>query len=256
MKNQFDIKDKVAIITGGSSGLGVQIAKAYASQGVKVALFARREEKLKAVADEIKDEFGTDVIYAVTDVSDYANIQESVKKVIDEFGKIDILVNAAGVGHVKPVLEQSVEEWDKHVKIDLSGIYYMCKAVGEYMVEQKSGRIINLGSIHSKVAIAGGGISTYTSCKGAVKNLTQNLAVEWAPYNITVNAVGPAYFMSEMTQELLEQPEFEQVIGAYCPMGRVGAPGELDALFIYLASDNSSYTTGQLICVDGGWTSI
>lgn len=256
MKNYFDIKDKVAVITGGSSGLGVQFAKAFASQGAKVALFARREEKLKAVADEIKEEFGTEAIYAVTDVGDYSNIEESVKKVMDEFGRIDILVNSAGVGHVKPVVEQSAEEWDRHVKIDLSGVYYMCKAVGEIMIKQNYGKIINLGSIHSRVAIAGGGISTYTSCKGGVMNLTKDLAVEWAPYNITVNAIGPAYFASEMTQELIDDPNFSQVIGAYCPMGRVGQPGELDGIAIYLASDASSFCTGQLICIDGGWTSI
>ena len=199
MKNYFDIKDRIAVITGGSSGLGVQIAKAFASQGVKLALFARREDKLKAVAEEIADEFGVEVMYAVTDVTDYENVEESVQKVIDKFGRIDILVNSAGVGHMKPALEQTIEEWDKHLKIDLSGVYYASRAVGKFMVEQKYGKIINLGSIHSRVSIAGGGVSVYTSSKGGVKNLTQDLAVEWAPYNITVNAIGPAYFASEMT---------------------------------------------------------
>ena len=177
MKNYFDIKDRIAVITGGSSGLGVQIAKAFASQGVKLALFARREDKLKAVAEEIADEFGVEVMYAVTDVTDYENVEESVQKVIDKFGRIDILVNSAGVGHMKPALEQTIEEWDKHLKIDLSGVYYASRAVGKFMVEQKYGKIINLGSIHSRVSIAGGGVSVYTSSKGGVKNLTQDLAV-------------------------------------------------------------------------------
>ena len=256
MKNYFDIKDRIAVITGGSSGLGVQIAKAFASQGVKLALFARREDKLKAVAEEIADEFGVEVMYAVTDVTDYENVEESVQKVIDKFGRIDILVNSAGVGHMKPALEQTIEEWDKHLKIDLSGVYYASRAVGKFMVEQKYGKIINLGSIHSRVSIAGGGVSVYTSSKGGVKNLTQDLAVEWAPYNITVNAIGPAYFASEMTAEVIDSSEFAPVIQAYCPMGRVGAPGELDGIAIYLASDASSFCTGQLICIDGGWTSI
>ncbi|MBO7691560.1 MAG: SDR family NAD(P)-dependent oxidoreductase, partial [Methanobrevibacter sp.] len=145
MKNYFDIKDRIAVITGGSSGLGVQIAKAFASQGVKLALFARREDKLKAVAEEIADEFGVEVMYAVTDVTDYENVEESVQKVIDKFGRIDILVNSAGVGHMKPALEQTIEEWDKHLKIDLSGVYYASRAVGKFMVEQKYGKIINLG---------------------------------------------------------------------------------------------------------------
>ena len=256
MKNYFDIKDRIAVITGGSSGLGVQIAKAFASQGAKIALFARREDKLKAVAEEIADEFDVEVMYAVTDVTDYNNVEESVQKVVDKFGRIDILVNSAGVGHMKPALEQTIDEWDKHLKIDLSGVYYASRAVGKIMVEQKYGKIINLGSIHSRVSIAGGGVSVYTSSKGGVKNLTQDLAVEWAPYNITVNAIGPAYFASEMTQEVIDSPEFAPVIQAYCPMGRVGAPGELDGIAIYLASDASSFCTGQLICIDGGWTAI
>lgn len=256
MKNYFDIKDRIAVITGGSSGLGVQIAKAYASQGAKIALFARREEKLKAVAEEIAEEFGVETMYAVTDVTDYENIQESVQKVVDKFGRIDILVNSAGVGHMKPVVEQTIEEWDTHLKIDLTGVYYTSKAVGEVMIKQNYGKIINLGSIHSRVALAGGGISVYTASKGGVMNLTKNLAVEWAPYNITVNAIGPAYFESEMTQEVIDDPEFAPVIQAYCPMGRVGAPGELDGIAIYLASDASSYCTGQLINIDGGWTAI
>ncbi|WP_458454128.1 SDR family oxidoreductase [Methanobrevibacter sp.] len=256
MKNYFDIKDRIAVITGGSSGLGVQIAKALASQGAKIALFARREEKLKVVAEEIADEFGVEVMYAVTDVTDYDNVEDSVQKVIDKWGRIDILVNSAGVGHMKPALEQTIDEWDKHLKIDLSGVYYASRAVGKFMVEQKYGKIINLGSIHSRVSIAGGGVSVYTSSKGGVKNLTQDLAVEWAPYNITVNAIGPAYFASEMTEEVINSPEFAPVIQAYCPMGRVGAPGELDGIAIYLASDASSFCTGQLICIDGGWTSI
>lgn len=256
MKNYFDIKDRIAVITGGSSGLGVQIAKAFASQGAKIALFARREEKLKMVAEEIADEFGVETMYAVTDVTDYENVQDSVSKVMDKFGRIDILVNGAGVGHMKSAIEQTVEEWDKHLKIDLSGVYYVSKVVGEIMIEQKYGKVINLGSIHSRVAIAGGGVSVYSSAKGGVMNLTKDLAVEWAPYNITVNAIGPAYFESEMTEEVINTPEFAPVIQAYCPMGRVGAPGELDGIAIYLASDASSYCTGQLINIDGGWTAI
>lgn len=151
MKNYFDIKDKVAVVTGASSGLGWQIAKAYASQGVKLALFARREERLQENVKEIEEEFGTEVIYAVTDVSDVDNIEKSVKKVVDHYGRIDILVNAAGMGNNKPVIDQSKEEWDRHILIDLSGVYYMCKEVGEIMIEQEYGKIINIGSIHSRV---------------------------------------------------------------------------------------------------------
>lgn len=256
MKNYFDIKDRVAVVTGASSGLGLQMAKALASQGVKLALFARREERLKQNKKDIEDEFKTEVIYAVTDVTDVKNIQESVKKVVDHYGRIDILINAAGMGNNKPVMDQPTEEWDRHIQVDLSGVYYCCKEVGKVMIEQKYGKIINIGSIHSRVIFPGGGISAYSSAKGAVMNLTKNLAVEWAPYNITCNAIGPAVFETELTKESIEMDGFMDLIKTYCPAGRLGKPGELDGIAIYLASDASSFCTGQLICIDGGWTAI
>ncbi len=166
MKNYFDIKDKVALVTGASSGLGWQIAQAYASQGAKLALFARREERLQENKKTLEDEYGVEVMYAVTDVGDTENIAESVKKVVDHFGRIDILVTAAGMGNNKPVVDQSAEEWDRHIKIDLSGVYYTCAEVGKVMIEQNYGKIINIGSIHSRVIFPGGGISAYSSAKG------------------------------------------------------------------------------------------
>ena len=256
MKNYFDIKDKVAVITGASSGLGWQIAQAYASQGVKLALFARREERLQENKAEIEKEFGTEVMYAVCDVGDYDSITAAVAKVMDAYGRIDILVNAAGMGNNKMVVDQSNEEWARHIHIDLTGVYYMCKAVGEIMIEQEYGKIINIGSIHSTVCMNGSPISAYATTKGAVEMMTKALACEWAKKGITVNAIGPAYFPSEMTGEFVETDVFTPVVQAYCPMGRVGRDGELDGAIIYFASDASSYTTGQLLTIDGGWTTI
>ena len=204
----------------------------------------------------LEDEYGVEVMYAVTDVGDPENIAESVKKVVDHFGRIDILVTAAGMGNNKPVVDQSAEEWDRHIRIDLSGVYYTCAEVGKVMIEQNYGKIINIGSIHSRVIFPGGGISAYSSAKGGVMNLTKNLAVEWAKYNITVNAIGPAVFATELTTESIEMEGFMDLIAAYCPMQRLGEPGELDGLAIYFASDASSFCTGQLVCVDGGWTAI
>lgn len=147
MKNYFDIKDKVALVTGASSGLGWQIAQAFASQGAKMALFARREDRLEENAKILKDEYGCEVIYAVTDVSDVDNIAESVQKVMDAYGRIDILVNAAGIGNNLMVVDQPKENWDSIININLSSVYYMCKAVGEIMIKQNYGKIINIGSI-------------------------------------------------------------------------------------------------------------
>lgn len=256
MKNYFDLTDKVAVVTGASSGLGLQMAKALANQGAKLALFARREDRLQENKKVIEDEFGVEVIYEVTDVTDVDNIKKSVQNVVDKFGRIDILINAAGMGNNKMVVDQDYEEWDHHIKVDLSGVYYCCKEVGEVMIKQNYGKIINIGSIHSRVIFPGGGISAYSSAKGGVMNLTKNLAVEWAKYNITVNAIGPAVFDTELTNESIEMDGFMDLIGAYCPMGRLGEPGELDGIAIYLASDASSFCTGQLICIDGGWTAI
>lgn len=195
-------------------------------------------------------------MYAVCDVGDYDSITAAVAKVMDAYGRIDILVNAAGMGNNKMVTDQSNEEWERHIRIDLSGVYYMCKAVGEIMIEQEYGKIINIGSIHSRVIFPGGGISAYSSAKGGVMNLTKNLAVEWAKYNITVNAIGPEVFETELTIDTIELDGFMDLIKAYCPAGRLGQPGELDGIAIYLASDASSYCTGQVICIDGGWTAI
>ncbi|MCF0226525.1 MAG: SDR family oxidoreductase [Methanobrevibacter sp.] len=255
-KDYFDLTDQVAVITGASSGIGYQLSKALANQGAKLALFARREERLKENADEIKAEYGVDVIYCVTDVTDYDNVANSVQKVVDEFGRIDILVNAAGMGANKPIMDQSAEEWDRHLAVDLGGIYNCCREVGKVMMDQKYGRIINVGSIHSRVIFPGGGISAYSAAKGGVMNLTKNIAVEWADYGITCNAIGPAVFETELTIESIEMDGFMDLIAAYCPMHRLGKPGELDGIVIYLASECSSFCTGQLICIDGGWTAI
>jgi NAD(P)-dependent dehydrogenase (short-subunit alcohol dehydrogenase family) len=255
MKNFFDLTGKVAIVTGASSGLGVQFAKALGEQGAKVALFARREEKLQAVQKELEDA-GYEAMYAVTDVLDTDNIAESVAKVLDQYGRIDILVNGAGVAVIHPAEEQPISEWDKTINTNLNGVYYVAREVGKIMVKQNYGKIINLGSIHSTVAMPGLGISAYVAAKGGVKMLTKALATEWAKYNITVNAIGPAYFASEMTDSVLGDESFQAAVQAYCPMCRIGEPGELDGALIYFASDASRYCTGQLLTIDGGWTAI
>lgn len=256
MDELFDITDKVAVITGGSSGLGFQIAEVYAKRGAKIVLLARREERLKENIAELKEKYNAEAMYCVVDVTDYENLEKAVDEILDAYGRIDILVNCAGRGYMGPVLDQDISEWDTDIAIDLTGVFYSCKAVGKVMAEQKYGKIINMGSIHSRVALAGGNITGYISAKGGVMNLTKALAAEWAKYNITVNAIGPAYFESELTAGLEDDEEFDKVIQAYCPMQRWGRPGELDGIALYFASDASSFCTGQLINIDGGWTAI
>ena len=255
MSRLFSLEGKVAIVTGGSSGLGVQFATALAKQGADVALLARRMEKLEKVKADL-EELGVKALAVECDVTDVQQIKDAVKEVKDHFGKIDILVNNAGIGLMSPAEEQSDEDWLKTVDINLNGVYFVAREVGKVMVEQKYGKIINIGSIHSTVAMMGSGISAYAATKGAVKMMSKALATEWAQYNITVNTIGPAYFESEMTQEVVNDESFGAVVKTYCPMGRIGKEGELDGAVVYFASDASSYTTGQYLAVDGGWTAI
>ncbi|MDR2854943.1 MAG: SDR family oxidoreductase [Methanomicrobiales archaeon] len=255
MKNLFDLTGKVALVTGASSGLGVQFAKALANQGANIAIIARRIDKLELVKKEI-EKIGAPCFTVECDVSKTDEIVSMVAEVKKHYGKIDILVNNAGVGKVFPAETQTDEEWRSVIDINLNSVYYVAREVGKVMIEQQYGKIINLGSLHSSVAMAGSPITAYCASKGAVEMLTKALANEWAKHNITVNAIGPAYFPSEMTNEVIGSDEFKAAVAIYCPMGRVGREGELDGALIYFASDASSYTTGQLLSVDGGWTTI
>jgi len=252
----FSLKGKVAIVTGASSGLGVQFAKALARAGADVAILARRQEKLEAVKKEIEQEFSVKVLALPCDALKNSDIATAVKKIHQHFGRIDILINNAGVATVAPSHEHSDEEWERVVDTNLNSVFYFCREVGKVMVKQKYGKIINLGSIHSRVAMPNLPIAAYAASKGGVFMLTKALAVEWAEHGITVNAIGPRYFESEMTSGVINDPQFLEVIKKSCPIGRPGKPGELDGAIIYFASDASSFTTGQLLNIDGGWTAI
>jgi gluconate 5-dehydrogenase len=255
MSQLFDLKEKIAVVTGASSGLGVLFALALAKQGADIAIVARRVEKLEDVKTRI-EALGVRCLPVQCDVSKSANIKQAVNKIKEYFGTIDILVNNAGIGMFGPAQEQSDELWETMMSVNLNGVYYFAREVGKIMIEKKYGKIINIGSIHSTVAMTGLPLTAYCTTKGGVEMLTKSLANEWAKYGITVNAIGPAYFPSEMTDNVLESEDFQKVIKANCPMGRTGRDGELDGAIIYFASDASSYTTGQLLLVDGGWTTI
>jgi gluconate 5-dehydrogenase len=257
MKNNlFDLTGKIALVTGASSGLGVQFAKTLAGQGANLAIIARRVEKLEAAKKEIEEEFGVEVLALPCDVLDVAQIKETVAAIKDRFGRIDILVNNAGTARSVAAEEQSDEDWKAVIDTNLNAVYYVAREVGRVMKEQKYGKIINLGSIHSAVAMRGSGLSAYCASKGGVLMLTKELANEWAKDGITVNAIGPAYFPSEMTGHVIGNEGFLKLVELSCPMGRPGRTGELDGALIYFASDASSYTTGQILWIDGGWTAI
>lgn len=254
----FDLTGKVALVTGASSGLGVQFAKALARQGADVAICARRVEKLETVKAEV-EALGVKCFAIKCDVSNVEDIKTMVSAVEEYYGKIDILVNNAGVGDAAPAELMSDEAWRKVIGVNLDSVFYVAREVGKVMLKNGYGKIINIGSLHSEVTMSNNcwPVAAYCASKGGVKMLTKALAVEWAKKGITVNAIGPAYFGSEMTQGVInESGAFNAVAGAYCPMGREGKEGELDGALIYFASDASSYTTGQILLVDGGWTAI
>lgn len=255
MSGLFDLKGKVAVVTGASSGLGVQFAKALARAGADIAIVARRVERLEEVKKDI-EELGVRCFASKCDVSDVEQIKSAVNDIKEHFGTIDILVNNAGLGWTGPAESQDDETWETMMDVNISGVYYFAREVGKIMIEKKYGRIINIGSIHSTVAMKDSPVSAYCTTKGAVHMMTKALANEWAKHGITVNAIGPGYFPSEMTGDVIENEAFLEVVKTFCPMGRPGRDGELDGILVYFASDASSYTTGQLLTVDGGWTTI
>ena len=250
MKNYFDLTGKVALVIGASSGLGRQFAKALANQGATVAVAARRVEKLQETKSMV-EELGAKCIAVPCDVTNEQSIIDCVNAVVKEFGKIDILCNNAGTIDNQTILESTTDVWSRTFATNVTGAYIASREAAKYMVKQGSGRIINTASI----AATGGGVGAvaYHSSKAAIANLTRAMACELSSKGITVNAIGPGVFETEITVDFFNSPLADQYKSTL-PMGRYGKEGELDGILIYLASDSSSFCTGQLICVDGGQT--
>lgn len=254
MINYFDVSGKVALVTGASSGLGRQFALCLAEQGCNIAIAARRLEKLEEVKKEA-EAYGVKCLAVRCDVGDSAQVAACVNQVVEEFGRIDILINNAAAGFATPAVECDDETWERVMGINVNGVFYVAREVGKVMLKQQYGRIINIGSFHCQVTMNGVPRSGYSTAKGAVNMMTKALAAEWAKSGITVNCLGPGYFASEMSDKVADQ-KYEDGIKNGCPMGRRGKPGELNGAMLYLASDASSYVTGQLLLVDGGWTIV
>jgi len=252
MKNYMDLTGKVAVVTGASSGLGHEYAKALAGNGAKIAAIARRTERLELLKQEIEAEGGA--CLAVTcDVSSEQQIISGVQKVIDHFGKIDILINNAGTIQVSPSTELTLEDWQRVVDTSLTSYFLMARECGKNMIANKYGKIINTCSMFGIIAGNQMPNLAYNTTKGAIPNFTRSLAQEWAQYNITVNAVAPGMFPSEM---MIITDEVKGLIQFRCPIGRPGKIEELLGQVLLFSSDSASYTTGQTIAIDGGWTAV
>lgn len=253
MSDIFNLQGKNAIVTGASSGLGVQFAKALASKGANVILLARRYDRLQALAEEIKHTYKVEAIAIKCDVSIESEVQNAIKISEEKFEHIDILVNNAGIVNVYPTEDLPLSEWQKVIDVNLTGVFLMSKHTARNMKKHNKGSIINIASIAGFVSFEGMSVAAYGASKGGVVNLTRYLASEWGKYGIRVNAIAPGFFPSEMTQSIVNDPNILAYIKTHTALDRWGREGELDGILIYLASDASSYTTGQIIAVDGGW---
>lgn len=251
MRELFDLSDRVALVTGGSKGLGKAMAIALAEAGAHVALYGRDKTDLMAVK-EILEGFGRRADIYVVNVLNQAEIVDAVKETVATFGQVDILVNNAGVNVRKPVLEISPEEWDLVIDTNLKGYLLMAQAVVPHMLSIGRGKVINMASILGSVALPAQ--VAYASSKGGVIQMTKVMALEWARQGIQVNAIGPTYFETPLVAQLRNDPERYNFIVDRTPMARWGQPEELAGVVVFLASRASDFVTGQTIFVDGGWT--
>lgn len=256
MKNYFDLTGQVAVVTGASTGLGVQMAKAFANQGADLVLIARRQNLLEENAAEIEKEYGVKALAFACDITDTEKVKEAVKATIDKFGRVDILVNNAGTGAVAPAVEITDEQFNNELKIDLFGAFVCSREFAKEMLKKKYGRIINIASMYGLVGNMAATCSPYHAAKGGVVNLTRALAAEWGKDGLTVNSICPGYFWTPLTKSTLETDWFTDYAKGAIPIGRYGREGELDTCALFLASPASSYVNGQNIAVDGGYTAI
>ncbi|MBR0366794.1 MAG: SDR family oxidoreductase [Clostridia bacterium] len=255
MKQYFDLKGQVAIVTGCSTGLGVQMAKALANQGANIVAVARRQNLIDEVAKEIAEEYGVQTLAVRCDITDTPNVEAMVDAVLEKFGRIDILINNAGTGAVAPAEDITDEQFANEMNIDLFGSFRVARAVAKKaMIPQKYGRIINIASMYGLVGNKVASASPYHAAKGGVVNLTRALASEWGKHCITVNSICPGYFYTPLTKETLDSDFFQQNARTMIPEERYGNEGELDTAAIFLASPMSSYVTGVNLPVDGGYT--
>jgi len=244
----FDFKGEIVMVTGGSRGLGLEIAHAFGKAGAKVVITARREQWLIEAEKILKDE-GIAVDVMICDVADAASVEQMVQQTIEKNSKIDVLVNNAGLTWGAPAESMPLERWRQVIDANITGTFIMSQSVGRHMLERKKGAIVNIASI---AGFGGGQLNTvgYNASKAAVINLTRALAVEWAARGIRVNAIAPGLFRTRMSEALVQRAEAANAPVA--PLGRIGQPGELAPMVLFLASEGASYITGQVVAIDGG----
>lgn len=252
----FDLKGKVAVVSGASSGLGQQMAMAFARQGANLVILARRMERLEEFKPKLEKAGAKEVLPIKCDVTSSEDIDNAAKEAEKKFGCVDILLNCAGSSKDKGVLEMTDEEWDFTIATDETSVFKMTRAFANIMKKNNYGRIINIASMYGLVGNTEIHTVAYHASKGAVVNFTRAVAAELATFGITCNAICPGYFETELTKAVLDTPRFQEFAKTHVPMERYGKPGELDAAAVFLASEEASYVTGLIMPVDGGYTCI
>jgi gluconate 5-dehydrogenase len=252
----FNLEGQIAVITGASSGLGRQMAHAFAAQGATLVVLARRIERLQDLASELQSSYGTKVVPIQCDVTDSSNISNAANQVEMELGRVDILLNCAGSSKDAGVLNMTDNEWDFTISTDLTSVFKMTRAFANIMKKNHYGRIINIASMYGLVGNTEIHTVAYHSSKGGVVNFTRAVAAELATEGITCNAICPGYFYTELTTDVLNTEHFQDFARTHVPMQRYGQEGELNAAAIFLASKEASYVTGVILPVDGGYTCI
>jgi gluconate 5-dehydrogenase len=248
---KFNLKDRVALITGGNRGLGKAIAQALAEAGGQIALTSRDMNRAQTAAGEINTATGQRCLGYCCDVTNPEQVEAVVSQVVDDFGRLDILVNNAGINIRGAIDQLSLEEFEQVQATNVTGVWLMCRAAAPHLKAGGYGRVINMGSMLSVVSMPER--TPYATSKGAVLQMTRTLALEWAPLGITVNAILPGPFGTEMNTPLLNDPEKYQAFVNQIPMGRWGELDEIGGLAVFLASETASFVTGAGILIDGGW---
>jgi len=242
---------KVAVVTGASRGLGRAIAVALAAAGADVAVAARAKAALEETAHQAQ-QHGARALALTTDVASYPAVEQLMARTVDGLGRLDIVVNNAGIARVAPLAEASLDDWQAILDVNLSGVFFGCRAAAPYLIRQQAGKVINLSSVLAAVALPG--YTMYSATKGAVISLTRTLAVEWARHNVQVNAIAPGWFVTEMNEAAFADPRVHERLTRDIPARRTGRLEEIGPLAVYLASPGSEFMTGQTIFLDGGHT--
>jgi NAD(P)-dependent dehydrogenase (short-subunit alcohol dehydrogenase family) len=247
----FGLKDRVAVVTGASGGLGARFAEVLSAAGAKVVLAARRKDRLDAVAARCAD-----ALAVACDMTVAADRERLVRAALDRYGRIDVLVNNAGTASLRPAEEQSPQEFSWIVDVNLTAVFAISQLVGRHMLERGSGSIVNIASVYGVAASGSLPQAAYAASKGGLVNLTRELAAEWAGRGVRVNAICPGWFHSDLTASMLDSRSGLNWVNRRTPMGRPGTPGELDGALLFLAGAASSYVTGAAVPVDGGYLAI